>query len=67
MIVQDRYDLVCLVVTADAAAQAWPGVEYVVVADAGHSVLEPGIQSALIGATKRFKARLRTGAGDPLV
>ena len=59
IIVQGRYDMVCPIATADELVRAWPGVEYVVVADAGHSAMEPGIKSALVTATDRFKARLR--------
>jgi proline iminopeptidase len=41
-------------VSADALHKAWPEAEYIVVPDAGHSALEPGIRSALIDATNRF-------------
>jgi proline iminopeptidase len=54
VIVQGRYDMVCPIVTAEALHRAWPEAEYVVVPDAGHSALEPGIRSALIDATNRF-------------
>jgi len=57
-IVQGRYDMVCPVVTADELARAWPEAEYVIVPDAGHSALEPGIRSALVAATEAFKARI---------
>ena len=55
-IVQGRYDMVCPITTADMLARSWPGVEFIVVPDAGHSALEPGIRSALIKASERFKA-----------
>jgi len=51
-IVQGRYDIVCPPVTADALARAWPEARYVVVPDAGHSALEPGIRAALVNATE---------------
>lgn len=54
-IVQGRYDIVCPPVTADELARAWPGVEYVVVPDAGHSVREPGISRELVAAVERMK------------
>jgi proline iminopeptidase len=54
-IVQGRYDLVCPIETADELARAWPEAEYTVVPDAGHSAMEPGIRSALIEATDRFR------------
>lgn len=56
VIVQGRYDIVCPPVTADTLARAWPGADYVVVPDAGHSAMEPGIRAALVGATERYKS-----------
>ncbi len=58
VIVQGRYDMVCPIVTADALHQAWPEAEYVVIPDAGHSAMEPGIRAALVRATERFKQRV---------
>jgi len=55
VIVQGRYDMVCPIVTADEVARAWPEAEYIVVPDAGHSAMEPGVRAALVGATERFK------------
>jgi proline iminopeptidase len=55
VIVQGRYDLVCPIETADELARAWPEAEYVIVPDAGHSAMEPGIRSALIEATDKFR------------
>jgi len=54
-IVQGRYDMVCPIISADELARAWPGAEYVVVPDAGHSAMEPGIRVQLVGATERLK------------
>lgn len=54
-IVQGRYDLVCPLRSANDLHEAWPEAEYVVIPDAGHSAMEPGIRSALIGATEKFK------------
>ena len=56
VIVQGRYDIVCPIVTADTLARAWPEADYRVIPDAGHSAMEPGIRSALVQATERFKA-----------
>ena len=56
-IVQGRYDMVCPIVTADELARAWPEAEYIVVPDAGHSAMEPGIRSQLVAATERFKKK----------
>lgn len=58
VVVQGRYDAVCPITTADDMIRAWPEAEYVIVPDAGHSAFEPGISTALIEATNRFKARL---------
>lgn len=55
-IVQGRYDMVCPIMSADDLARAWPEASYVVVPDAGHSAMEPGIRTALVGAMERLKA-----------
>jgi proline iminopeptidase len=57
VIVQGRYDMVCPIVTADELHRRWPEADYVVVPDAGHSAMEPGIRAALVRATERFKLR----------
>ncbi|MGE3623805.1 MAG: prolyl aminopeptidase [Bdellovibrionales bacterium] len=54
-IVQGRYDAVCPIVTANELHRRWPEAEYRIIPDAGHSALEPGIRSALIDATEKFK------------
>lgn len=55
VIVQGRYDMVCPPITAWELAQAMTHAKFVMVADAGHSAMEPGISSALIAATEQFK------------
>ena len=60
VIVQGRYDIVCPISTAHALAQVWPEARYEIVADAGHSALEPGIRAALVAATDEF---VGSGAG----
>ncbi|HEY6241339.1 MAG TPA: prolyl aminopeptidase [Burkholderiales bacterium] len=55
VIVQGRYDMVCPIVSAHELHLAWPQAEYRIVPDAGHSVWEPGILTAVIEATQRFK------------
>ena len=55
IVVQGRYDMVCPMVTADELCRAWPKTELVVVQNAGHSAMEPGIRSALVAATETFK------------
>jgi proline iminopeptidase len=56
-IIQGRYDLVCPIVSADELARSWPEAEYIVVPDAGHSAMEPGIRSQLVAATERLKKK----------
>jgi proline iminopeptidase len=55
IIVQGRYDMVCPIRGADELARAWPEAEYVIVPDAGHSAMEPGIRDQLVLATERMK------------
>jgi proline iminopeptidase len=55
IIVQGRYDVVCPIMTAHELRRRWPEAEYKIIPDAGHSALEPGIRSALIEATEKFK------------
>jgi proline iminopeptidase len=57
VIVQGRYDVVCPATSAWELHRAWPESELAIVPDAGHSMTEPGIRSALIEATDRFLAR----------
>ncbi|WP_299408886.1 prolyl aminopeptidase [Acaryochloris sp. IP29b_bin.148] len=54
VIVQGRYDVVCPVISAWELHQRLPHSELLIIADAGHSITEPGIRSALIEATERF-------------
>ncbi len=58
IIVQGRYDMVCPIVSADELARAWPEAEYIVVPDAGHSAMEPGIRARLVGATEKLRRML---------
>lgn len=58
IIVQGRYDVICPPRTAWELAHAWPKAQLVMVPDAGHASMEPGIRSALVEATERFKGRL---------
>ncbi|MEK9683478.1 MAG: prolyl aminopeptidase [Rhodospirillaceae bacterium] len=54
-IIQGRFDMVCPIITADSLHRAWPEANYLVVPDAGHSAMEPGIRAALLRATENFK------------
>ncbi len=58
-IVHGRYDVVCPVENAYLLHKAWPAARFVIVPDAGHSALEPGIRSALIEAAREMACRLR--------
>lgn len=57
-IVQGRYDVVCPMVSAWELHRAWSEAEFIVVPDAGHSMTEPGIRSALMDAGDRFAQML---------
>lgn len=59
VIVQGRYDMVCPMETAWELHEAWPEATFEIVADAGHSALEPGITDRLVAATDRFGAQAR--------
>ncbi|HWU42516.1 MAG TPA: hypothetical protein VN132_03725, partial [Bdellovibrio sp.] len=54
-IVQGRYDVVCPAKSAWELHKAWPEANFTIVSDAGHAAAEPGIRSALIKATEKFK------------
>jgi proline iminopeptidase len=54
-IVQGRYDIICPIITADELVKSWLQAEYIIVPDANHSAMEPGIKSELIKACDRFK------------
>jgi proline iminopeptidase len=54
VIVHGRYDVVCPVISAWELHHVFPESELIIVPDAGHSMTEPGIQTALLDATDRF-------------
>ena len=54
VIVQGRYDVVCPMRSAWDLHRAWPQAELIVVPDAGHSMSEAGIRSALVASTDRL-------------
>jgi proline iminopeptidase len=54
IIVQGRYDVVCPMISAWELHKALPEAEFIVVPDAGHSMTEPGIRTALLNATDQF-------------
>lgn len=54
-IVQGRYDVICPIRSAYDLSRVWRRAQYVVVPDAGHSAMEPGIRRALVAATERMK------------
>lgn len=53
-IVHGRYDVVCPIQNAWDLKRAFPEVELVVTADAGHSAFEPANVDALVAATERY-------------
>ena len=55
VIVQGRYDIVCPMMSAWDLHRAWPEAELKIIPDAGHAAVEPGILSALVEATDRFR------------
>ncbi len=57
-IVQGRYDVICPPITAQALAADWPGATLTMIADAGHSAMEPGIRQGLVGAVETMRTRL---------
>lgn len=54
VVAQGRYDVVCPAQSAWDLTRAWPEAKLVIVPDAGHSAMEPGILHALISATDDF-------------
>jgi proline iminopeptidase len=54
-IVHGRYDVLCPVKAADELHRAWPETRLSIVEDAGHSSIEPGITSELVGAMDRVR------------
>ncbi|MEC4986456.1 MAG: prolyl aminopeptidase [Oscillatoria sp. PMC 1068.18] len=54
VIVQGRYDIVCPMITAWELHQAWQEAEFIIAPEAGHSMTEPGIRTALLNATDKF-------------
>jgi proline iminopeptidase len=57
VIVQGRYDVVCPMTSAWELKKAFPEAEFLLISDAGHSVSEKGITSALVDAMDRFKSQ----------
>ncbi len=56
-IVQGRYDVVCPPVTALELRRRAPHAKLTIVPDAGHATSEPGIEKALLAATRAFADR----------
>lgn len=54
-IVQGRYDVVCPATSAWDLHNAWPESKLVIVDDAGHSAMEPGITHHLLEATDSYR------------
>lgn len=54
-IIQGRYDVICPIATAYRLHVLWPEADYIVVADGGHSALDPAVRSRLVEATENAK------------
>jgi proline iminopeptidase len=54
-IIQGRYDMICPITTADELHRSWPGSEFIIVPDAGHSAMDSGVREALVKTTERCK------------
>jgi proline iminopeptidase len=54
-IVQGRYDIVCPADTAWQLHKRWPEATFCLIPDAGHSVKEAGITTALLDATDKYR------------
>ncbi len=57
VIVQGRYDVVCPSVSAWELHKAFPEADLQIIPDAGHSISEKGITSALVDAMDTFKVK----------
>ena len=55
VIVQGRYDVVCPAVSAWELHRAFPESDLQIIGDAGHSISEKGISSALVGAMDKIR------------
>ena len=58
VIVQGRHDVICPPYSASDLAKEWQNADLVMVDDAGHSALEPGILSALLSGLNRVIAQM---------
>ena len=54
IIIQGRYDVVCPMRSAWDLHKKWENSNLVIIPDAGHSMLEKGIQNKLIEYTNKF-------------
>ena len=54
-IVHGRYDVVTPLGIAWDLHRAWPEADFEIVADAGHTVTEPGLTAAIVNATDRMR------------
>ncbi len=57
-LIHGRYDVICPVEQAWELSSVWPEAELIIVPDAGHAVVEPGITTALLKATRELAIRL---------
>ncbi len=60
ILIHGRYDMQSTVNNSYSLAQKWSVAECQIVRDAGHSIIEPTIQDALVRATDTFANRFRS-------
>ena len=58
VIVQGRHDVICPPHSASDLAKAWPDADLVMVDDAGHSALEPGVLDGLLSGLSRIAVHI---------
>lgn len=63
IIVHGRYDMVCPLENALTLSRVWPGAEFQIIRDAGHSASEPAIIDALIRGVESVVAQAQKTAG----
>ncbi|EIW83954.1 prolyl aminopeptidase serine peptidase [Coniophora puteana RWD-64-598 SS2] len=64
IVVQGRYDVVCPATTAWQLKKVWPEITLHIVADAGHSSREPGIEKLLVEAADKMVNADTKGADE---
>lgn len=66
VLVHGRMDLSSPLDVAWQLARAWPGSNLIVIDEAGHGAVEPGMQAAVLAAIERFKPNTTTLSADTI-